>query len=398
MATTRRPARKAAVPAAKKGSSAAKKAGQSTVKRAAAASAKGAATPAKRGAGAASKKAPPLAAGKAAAPPSKKLTPAATRRAGAAAGLPAKASGNGRLGAKPSGNGRLGGEHSGNGRQPGPPSHENDWAILLDVRQDAQRRADALASLGWQILVDKPHFQSVLGIVRNRNEPIELRLAALGAVQSATFDANRFAAFRPDYLRALRAVCRDPDMELRQRVLGILARESDGPTQEALLEGLRDPSQALLPPEKALQLLSYDVHSEAYAVAREIAEHPPNALARREALRLLSADGESAPMFEKMVLDKSQPIEIRQLAASALHKLAPRRMQECARRITLDDAEDREMKSVSLTALANFADEQTRQDAALGEQVRKLQATASRSSGLARAAAQFLQRRPASGD
>ena len=36
------------------------------------------------------------------------------------------------------------------------------------------------------------------------------------------------------------------------------------------LKDCRIASKALVPPEKALQLLSYDVHAEAYPVAREI--------------------------------------------------------------------------------------------------------------------------------
>ena len=111
--------------------------------------------------------------------------------------------------------------------------------------------------------------------------------------------------------------------ELRQRVLGILAREKDAYAQKKLLEGLRKPEKALLPPEKALQLLSYDVHADAYPVAREIVEHPPNPLAKREALRLLAADAASAPIFEKLVRDKNESVELRQLGAAALHALKP---------------------------------------------------------------------------
>jgi hypothetical protein len=283
---------------------------------------------------------------------------------------------------------------NGSGTDGAARSLERDWEMLLDRKRPVARRTAALMALGWAILSDKARFRSVLAILRNVDEPIDLRLEVLSAVQSATFDANRFAAFRPDYIKALRALSADPDMELRQRVLGFLARENDAPTQEALLQGLRHPDEALLPPEKALQLLSYDVHNEAYAAAREIADRPPNALARREALRLLAADGKSAPLFEKLVLDKGESSEVRQLAASALHKLAPQRMQDCARRMTLDDDEDDDMQTVSLTALANFGSEATRQDPQLREQVRKLSEVKAKRPGVESAALRFLERRP----
>src|SRR4030095_4766047 len=106
----------------------------------------------------------------------------------------------------------------------------------------------------------------VLDVLRNKAEPTPVRLAALQTLQTASFSSAAFPSFRGDYLAALRKETQDPDPELRQRVLGILAREKDGFTQKKLLEGLQDPEKALVPPEKALQLLSYDVHAETYQI------------------------------------------------------------------------------------------------------------------------------------
>ena len=121
----------------------------------------------------------------------------------------------------------------------------------------------------------------------------------------------------------LRAVATDADPELRQRVLGLLAREKDGFAEKRLLEGLQQPEKALVPPEKALQLLSYDIHAEAYPVARMIVKNPPNEEAKREALRLLAADASSKPLFERILNDKEETKENRQLSASALQAIAP---------------------------------------------------------------------------
>ncbi len=139
--------------------------------------------------------------------------------------------------------------------------------------------------------------------------------------------STRLSRAAGDYIATLRKVADDPDPELRQRVLGILAREKDGFAQKKLLEGLKNPDKALVPPEKALQLLSYDVHAEAYSAARAIVSKPPNDDARREALRLLAADATSAPLFEKLLRDKNELREIRQISASALHALKPEKLQ-----------------------------------------------------------------------
>lgn len=269
------------------------------------------------------------------------------------------------------------------------------WDVVLDATKSNKQRIAALTALGWNVAADKQKMRSVLAIVQDPAGPIDLRLSALGAVQSATFDPNRFAVFRPDYLRTLRAVSSDPDPELRQRALGMLAREHDAPTQEVLLAGLNDPGQALVSPEKALQLLGYDVHSGAYPVARAIVRDPPNEVARREALRLLAADGSSVPMFETILMDKAEPTEIRQLSASALHNLAPERLQACARTITLDGSENADIRSIGLTALTHFGDSAAiRQDETLNAYVTKLGEDASvGESTLKLAAQQYVSKR-----
>jgi hypothetical protein len=202
-----------------------------------------------------------------------------------------------------------------------------------------------------------------------------VRFAALESLQAATFSVDAFAPYRGDYIATLRKVADDPDPELRQRVLGLLAREKDGFAQKKLLEGLKTPDKALVPPEKALQLLSYDVHAEAYSAARAIVSKPPNEEARREALRLLAADAKSAPLFEKLLRDKNELREIRQISASALHALKPEKMQQCAREILLDKSDYDDIKATSLTALEQFGDgESLGKDKALLNSINRLTA------------------------
>jgi HEAT repeat protein len=201
------------------------------------------------------------------------------------------------------------------------------------------------------------NLQAMLNVLRNKDEPVKVRLAALQSLQAASFSSIAFEACRADYIATLRQVVEDTDMELRQRVLGLLARENDGFAQQKLLEGLQNPEKALVPPEKALQLLSYDIHSEAYPVARQIVSNPPNPIAKREALRLLAADATAAPLFEKVLRDKDETPENRQISASALHALKPERLQANARAILLDKSEQDEIQATSLTALTQFGDD-----------------------------------------
>jgi hypothetical protein len=266
------------------------------------------------------------------------------------------------------------------------------WTTATSSEDDVEKRVQAFTKLSTRICEDKEKLEGVIRVLQDRESPQAVRLAALNALQAASFSALKFNPCRPDYLTALRSLVEDPDVELRQRVLGILAREQDGYAQQRLLEGLQQPDKALLPPEKALQLLSYDIHADAYPIARDIAHNPPNPDARLEALRLLAADAESAPDFADILRNKEEPQEVRQLAASALHALAPAQLLERARDIVLDEDEDDELRTTSLTALTHFGDkEAVAQDGKLQEVIDTLKDKAALP-GLKDMARQFLQK------
>ncbi len=270
--------------------------------------------------------------------------------------------------------------------------YRTTWAVASDARRGVRERVKALASMGRSVCDDDAKFRTVVGIVRDMSAPVAVRLAALQTLQAASFSVVKFNACRAGYLAALRSMAADPNPEIRQRVLGFLSREQDAYAQQQLLEGLRDPAKALVRPEKALQLLSYDVHSEAYPVARKIVREPPNPAARREALRLLAADAESAPVFEEILRSKGESPELRRLSASALQSLAPRALQAHAREIVLDESENDEVRATSLTALAQFGEEQVgSSDDALYRRVERLKGESS-SRTVRRGARQFLGR------
>jgi hypothetical protein len=231
-------------------------------------------------------------------------------------------------------------------------------SIATNERKTDKQRVAALAAAPLAAFENDENLEAVLNVLRNKDESMKMRLGALESLQAASFSVDTFAPYRGDYFATLRKIADDPDPELRQRVLGLLMREKDGFAQTKLLEGLKNPDKALVPPEKALQLLSYDVHAEAYSAARDIVKKPPNDVARREALRLLAADANSVPLFEKLLNDKNELREIRQISASALHALKPEKLQEHARRILLDKSDYDDIKATSLTALEQFGDEE----------------------------------------
>jgi len=243
----------------------------------------------------------------------------------------------------------------------------------MSAGKTAKQRVAAMAEVPLAACEKDENLQGMLNVLGNKTEKIEVRLAALQSLQAASFSVIAFESCRSDYIAALRRVVDDSDPELRQRVLGILAREKDGFALKKLLEGLRHPEKALVPPEKALQLLSYDVHAEAYPIAREIVANPPNSTAKREALRLLAADAKGAPSLGKVLREKTGSAEIRQISAAALHVLRPDRLRKHAREILLDTTEKDQIQETSLAALTQFAnDEEVAKDDVLLKRVERL--------------------------
>jgi hypothetical protein len=231
-------------------------------------------------------------------------------------------------------------------------------SVATNARKTVKERVAAMSNAPLAVCEDDQGLQAMLDVLRNPDENIKVRLAALASLQAASFSVTVFASCRSDYISTLREVMDDPDLELRQRVLGILSREKDGLAQKRLLAGLENPAKALVAPEKALQLLGYDPHVDAYKAARKIVEKPPNEIARREALRLLAADTASKSLFEKILGDKSEATEYRQISAAALHAMAPDTFQKYARDIVVDASESDEIQATSLTALSQFGDAQ----------------------------------------
>jgi hypothetical protein len=265
------------------------------------------------------------------------------------------------------------------------------YAVATNEKKSAPERVKAFLEAPLAAIESDETLQAALDVLRDRNQPIKVRLAALQALQAASFSVILFEPHREDYLATLREIVDDPDPELRQRVLGILMREKDSYAQKRLLEGLQDPAKALVPPEKALQLLSYDVHADAYPVAREIVKQPPNPEAKREALRLLAADAKSAPVFEKILRDKDEDRDIRQISAAALQAVQPEKFQEQAREMVLDKKEYDDIQATALTALTQFGDEkEVAKDDKLMKRVDEL--GKGKSAKIKKTAKQFLSR------
>lgn len=265
-------------------------------------------------------------------------------------------------------------------------------AVVRNRDEDAENRAVTLHSISSEIAQREDLMDWVLGLLRDATEPKVLRLEALRILQALNFSSALFTAKRPEYISTLREVANTEDMEVRERVLQILAQEKDEYAQRRLVEGLKDPTKALLPPEKAIPLLRNDIHADYFPILREIVTRPPSAAAKREAIRLLGADPASRELLVDVLNNKKEGRETRRVSALALQALSPEVFEEHARRIVLDGDENQDLLATSINALTHSKVQQTaREDPEVSKRVERLSKQAS-SKEVKRAAEMYMYR------
>jgi hypothetical protein len=104
--------------------------------------------------------------------------------------------------------------------------------MATNTKETVKNRIAALSQSSVDLCEKKESLQAVLKVLLNKEEPLELRCAALQTLQAASFMVASFQSCRRDYIAALRKLAVDPEPELRQRALGTLAREKDGFAQK----------------------------------------------------------------------------------------------------------------------------------------------------------------------
>ncbi|MGH3994467.1 MAG: hypothetical protein ACRDSN_18645 [Pseudonocardiaceae bacterium] len=234
----------------------------------------------------------------------------------------------------------------------GPDQLAAAMAVVRDGHADPELRSAALELISVAVDENPDLVEPLLQILLDRTVPAEARIAVLNLLQQISFRTVLFPAIRPNYLATLRSIIDDPDIKLRRRVVGILAREKDEYVQRRLIDGLEGRSAPLVPTAKAIQFLGYDVHAEHFPLLRRMVEHPPSQTARKEAIRLLAADPDAADLLQSILGNRAESTEVRQLSAVALQAAAPDRFAALARRIVLDNTEDEQLRAQAISALS----------------------------------------------
>jgi hypothetical protein len=229
--------------------------------------------------------------------------------------------------------------------------------VATNPKERERLRVAAVAQLAPLLERDAKALDRVIDLLADPKEAVSVRAAALTMLKAAAFYVGSFASRRPKYIAALRSAATSADPMLRQRALGVLARERDAPTLDKLERGLRDPAKAVVPPEKALQLLSYDPKRDVHDVLVKTIQNPPTPEAKQQALRNLAAQGKSKRILERVLGDKSEPPKNRIVAMAGVQNLAPDAFSDIAGDIVADSSENESVRAAGLVAATTFGGE-----------------------------------------
>ncbi len=224
-------------------------------------------------------------------------------------------------------------------------------AGFADTGADASARVAAIDTARLDAISRPEVMRALIAVLADQADDARVRRAAQGALEELSFAVGDFAPYDADYRSALRVAATDPDQQLAEGALEVLALGQDEYAQRLLVQGLEDPSTAVVSRLRALQFLGYDLHSGHYPMLRRIVEEAGDPEERTTALRLLAADSGSAALLKQIVADRSEDVEARTVSAIALNAQDPDAFASTAREIVLDPEDDDDLRAVCLTAL-----------------------------------------------
>ena len=235
-----------------------------------------------------------------------------------------------------------------------------------------------------------------MAVLRKKSAPVKARQAAMVDLNAAAFNVIEFAPFHAEFDQLMRELATDKSPTIRTQAIERLALQGDGFAQQLLIDGLDGKRKALVPAEKAAQLLGSDAHNAARPALRRLAENGTGA-EKIAAVRALSHDKSSTGLFEAIVTDRAHPLGMREAAAMSLKATSPARFAKIAEKLVLDPKENVDLRTVTLTAIAHTEDVRTRLSKAKFVKAIDDLASATSSESLSTSANQFtaLVRNPA---
>ncbi|MCE7065271.1 HEAT repeat domain-containing protein [Dyadobacter sp. CY326] len=256
----------------------------------------------------------------------------------------------------------------------GDSAEEKAYGLIIGKDQDVNVRVLAVQKISKVIGSNPAMITECLDILRDEQEPSDLRHEVLNVLEALEFWSQTFKSMRPQYFEALYELLGSPVKSLVEDATGILAIHKDLEVQNRLLVGLQTNTEPLVSAAKAIQLLSYDIHFNFHSTVRDILLNPdtPDDV-RVQAVHALTTDMGSKEVISSILEDKRQSQNVRLASVAALQSAYPSEFIALGKPVVLDDSDDQEVRAASLNALMFIRDsEQVFNDSDFVEKVNKI--------------------------
>jgi hypothetical protein len=214
---------------------------------------------------------------------------------------------------------------------------------------------ELIASLIRRAYQEEEALDQLFAIVSDPSADVLQRRAALEGLRELAIASRVLKERNVQLITMLRGLVEDPDQELRETAISMLAQRKDEFVQRRLLDGLERREEPLVDDAQAIVLLGNDIHAGFIPTMRRLAKESPDQAVRLEATKLLAADPASADLLFEIFDDKGEDDEVRRASASALMSVARERFEPRAKEAVLDEDDTEQVRAASLTALTHFA-------------------------------------------
>ncbi len=195
-------------------------------------------------------------------------------------------------------------------------------AIVMDSNEPDRLRAAAIFKVRHMIHHMEEPRKKILRQIEQSYAPPHFREAAIDVMQMYLFKTATPEEEREIVLDIFRKVATtDAKPEFRERAMYTLINYGDAEARRILGYGLRDPSEAVIAPDKAITLLSGVVNDSDYyyELIFNVLKNPPNYEAQLAAMRALGNYLPAQGAIAKVLQDKAAGTELRIAALAHLN-------------------------------------------------------------------------------
>jgi hypothetical protein len=231
-----------------------------------------------------------------------------------------------------------------------PEQAEGAARIFKDATEPVEIRAQALRRIP-NVGSDPALSGDVFRVLADQTAPKELREAAGDVVQGVLISAPTIRTRMPEYLALLRGMTDDADQDVRERAFAILASQGDDFATQKLIESLRTPEKAVLPPAKSARLLAQNPHGDHRPVFLSVLQQPPDRATEVEVIRGLGGYAPAKDALQSRGRDVTAPKEVRSAALQAMLATDKSAFIQVARDVVEQDEAPDEVRMMAIEGI-----------------------------------------------